>query len=139
MKYLDKSMTLNEIVEKFPETIDFFTSKGFKGLDDEALRKKVGTLKLSMALSMKKINVDSFMGMLEDIIEQTRNSADVNLNTSEKFEEGISVMGLLPCPVKNPLLEGLQKFQRKTGAKINHELKAASSGLDWLKEDVLKA
>lgn len=139
MKYLDRNMTLNEIVEKYPETIDFFGSKGFKGLDNEALRKKVGNLKLSMVLSMKKINVDSFIAMLEEIIEQNRDSADVNLNTNEKFEDGISVMGLLPCPVKNPLLEGLQRFQKETGAKINHELKAASSGLDWLKEDVLKA
>jgi len=139
MKYLDKNMTINEIVEKYPETIDFFTSKGFKGLEDENLRKKVGMLKLGMALSMKKMNVESFIGMLEEIISQNRNSADVNLNTNEKFEDGISVMGLLPCPVKNPLLEALQTFQKDTGARINHELKAASSGLDWLKEDVLKA
>jgi len=139
MKYLDKNMTINEIVEKYPETIDFFSSKGFKGLEDEVLRKKVGMLKLGMALSMKKMNVESFIEMLEEIILQNRDSADVNLNTNEKFEDGISVMGLLPCPVKNPLLEALQTFQKETGAKINHELKAASSGLDWLKEDVLKA
>ncbi len=139
MKYLDRNMTLNEIVEKYPETIDFFASKGFKGLEDESIRKKVGTLKLGMALSMKKMNVESFLEMLEEIISQNRDSADVNLNKAEKFEDGISVMGLLPCPVKNPLLEALQTFQRNTGARINHELKAASSGLDWLKEDVIKA
>ncbi len=139
MKYLDKNMTLNEIVEKYPETIDFFASKGFKGLEDESIRKKVGMLKLGMALSMKKMNVESFLEMLEEIISQNRDSADVNLNKAEKFEDGISVMGLLPCPVKNPLLEALQTFQKNTGARINHELKAASSGLDWLKEDVIKA
>lgn len=139
MKYLDKNMTLNEIVEKYPETIDFFASKGFKGLEDEGIRKKVGMLKLGMALSMKKMNVESFLEMLEEIISQNRDSVDVNLNKAEKFEDGISVMGLLPCPVKNPLLEALQTFQKDTGARINHELKAASSGLDWLKEDVIKA
>ncbi len=139
MKYLDKNMTLNEIVEKYPETIDFFASKGFKGLEDESIRKKVGMLKLGMALSMKKMNVESFLEMLEEVISQNRDSADVNLNKAEKFEDGINVMGLLPCPVKNPLLEALQTFQKNTGARINHELKAASSGLDWLKEDVIKA
>lgn len=139
MKYLDKNMTLTEIVEKYPETIDFFASKGFKGLEDDNIRKKVGMLKLGMALSMKKMNVESFLEMLEEIISQNRNSVDVNLNKNEKFEDGISVMGLLPCPVKNPLLEALQTFQKNTGARINHELKAASSGLDWLKEDVIKA
>lgn len=139
MKYLDKNMTLTEIVEKYPETINSFASKGFKGLEDDNIRKKVGMLKLGMALSMKKMNVESFLEMLEEIISQNRNSVDVNLNKNEKFEDGISVMGLLPCPVKNPLLEALQTFQKNTGARINHELKAASSGLDWLKEDVIKA
>ena len=132
MKYLDKNMTLNEIVEKYPETIDFFRSKGFKGLEDKELRKKVGALKLGMALSVKKLNAESFIEMLEEIILQNRDCADVNLNANEKFEDGISVMGLLPCPVKNPLLEALQTFQKESRAKINHELKAASSGLDWL-------
>ncbi len=83
--------------------------------------------------------MDTFLELLNDIIEQDRNSEDVNLNKKINDEDAVSVMGLLPCPVKNPLLEGLKKFQSKTGMKINHELKAASSGLDWLKEDVIKA
>lgn len=49
-------------------------------------------------------------------------------------------MGLLPCPVRIPLLEAMTEFQKENPeAVVNHELKAASQGLDWLKEDVIKA
>jgi len=139
MNYIKKEMTLKEIVNTYPETIDFFNSKGFKGLDNKNLLNTVGKITIQKALEAKKINVDTFLELLNDIIEQDRNSEDVNLSKKINDEGAVSVMGLLPCPVKNPLLEGLKKFQSETGMKINHELKAASSGLDWLKEDVIKA
>lgn len=139
MNHIKKEMTLKEIVNTYPETIEFFNSKGFKGLDNKTLLNTIGKITIQKALEAKKINVDTFLELLDDIIEQDRNSEDVNLNKKINDEGAVSVMGLLPCPVKNPLLEGLKKFQSKTGMKINHELKAASSGLDWLKEDVIKA
>ena len=139
MNYIKKEMTLKEIVNIYPETIEFFNSKGFKGLDNKNLLNTIGKITIQKALEAKKINVDTFLELLNDIIEQDRNSEDVNLSKKINDEGAVSVMGLLPCPVKNPLLEGLKKFQSETGMKINHELKAASSGLDWLKEDVIKA
>jgi len=139
MNYIKKEMTLKEIVNTYPETIEFFNLKGFKGLDNKTLLNTIGKITIQKALEAKKINVDTFLELLDDIIEQDRNSEDVNLNKKINDEDAVSVMGLLPCPVKNPLLEGLKKFQSETGMKINHELKAASSGLDWLKEDVIKA
>jgi ABC-type Fe3+ transport system substrate-binding protein len=139
MNYIKNEMTLKEIVTTYPETIEFFNSKGFKGLDNKSLLNTIGKITIQKVLESKKINVDTFVDLLNDIIEQDRNSEDVNLSKNIKDEDAVSVMGLLPCPVKNPLLEGLKKFQAESGMKINHELKAASSGLDWLKEDVIKA
>lgn len=139
MNHIKKEMTLKEIVNTYPETIEFFNSKGFKGLDNKTLLNTIGKITIQKALEAKKINVDTFLELLNDIIEQDRNSEDVNLSKKINDEGAVSVMGLLPCPVKNPLLEGLKKFQSESGMKINHELKAASSGLDWLKEDVIKA
>jgi len=139
MNYIKKEMTLKEIVNNYPETVDFFNSKGFKGLDNKTLLNTIGKITIQKALEAKKVNVETFLELLNDIIEQDRNSEDVNLDKKINDESAVSVMGLLPCPVKNPLLEGLKKFQSKTKMKINHELKAASSGLDWLKEDVIKA
>jgi len=139
MNHIKKEMTLKEIINTYPETIEFFNSKGFKGLDNKILLDTIGKITIQKALEAKKINVDTFLELLNDIIEQDRNSEDVNLDKKINDEDAVSVMGLLPCPVKNPLLEGLKNFQSKTGMKINYELKAASSGLDWLKEDVIKA
>ncbi len=139
MNYIKKDMTLKEIVNAYPETIEFFNSKGFKGLDNKTLLNTVGKITIQKALEARKINIDTFLELLNDMIEQDRNSEDVNLSKKFKDEDAVTLMGLLPCPVKNPLLEGLKKFQLETGMKINHELKAASSGLDWLKEDVIKA
>ena len=139
MNHIKKEMTLKEIVNTYPETVEFFNSKGFKGLDNKTLLNTIGKITIQKALETKKINVDTFLELLNDIIEQDRNSEDVNLSKKINDEGAVSVMGLLPCPVKNPLLEGLKKFQSESGMKINHELKAASSGLDWLKEDVIKA
>jgi len=139
MNYIKKEMTLKEIVTTYPETIEFLSSKGFKGLDNQSLLNTIGKISLQKALETKKINVETFLELLNDIIEQNRNSEDVNLSENIVEEDAVSVMGLLPCPVKNPLLEGLKKFQAESGMKINHELKAASSGLDWLKEDVIGA
>ncbi|WP_028854843.1 ABC transporter substrate-binding protein [Psychrilyobacter atlanticus] len=139
MNHIKKEMTLKEIVNTYPETVEFFNSKGFKGLDNKTLLNTIGKITIQKALEAKKINVDTFLELLNDIIEQDRNSEDVNLSKKINDEGAVSVMGLLPCPVKNPLLEGLKKFQSESGMKINHELKAASSGLDWLKEDVIKA
>lgn len=140
MKYIDKNMTLKDIVEKYPETIDFFKSKGFKDLDQSAVREKAGKIPLKMALSMKKLSIETFSEMLEEIISQNRDSEDITLNENIKKEDGISVMGLLPCPVRLPLLEAMTDFQKNNpDLLVNHELKAASQGLDWLKEDVIKA
>jgi ABC-type Fe3+ transport system substrate-binding protein len=139
MKYINKDMSLKEIVTNYPETVEFFISKGFKGLDNESLLNTIGKISLEKALETKKINIETFLTLINDIVSQKRDSEDVNLIEKINEDNGISVMGLLPCPVKNPLLEGLKKFQEKTGMKINYELKAASSGLDWLKEDIIKA
>ena len=104
------------------------------------MMKHIGKISLKLVLNSKKINVQTFIDTLDELIGQNRDSDDVTLNKSIKREGGVSVMGLLPCPVRLPLLEALTGFLDEHPDKIiNHELKAASQGLDWLKEDVLKA
>jgi ABC-type Fe3+ transport system substrate-binding protein len=52
------------------------------------------------------------------------------------------MVGLLPCPVRIPLLEQYNEFAEKEKAKggvtINTELKAASVGTDWVAENIEK-
>lgn len=136
MKYINENMKLKEIVEKYPETLEFFSSKGFKGLDKKETRKIAGNVSLKLALTAKKINSDTFINAVEDLIDTTRNSSDVTLSQTEKKEDAINATGLLPCPVRIPLLEAFKDFEQESNMKINYDLKAASSGLDWLKESI---
>jgi ABC-type Fe3+ transport system substrate-binding protein len=142
--YFKENDTLLSIADKYPETIDVFVSQGFDHMGDEAKRQKFGAaITLKTALSLKRINFTTFTGLLVDRIDQTRNQVDSSLNTDKKeVNEGdLKVEGLLPCPVRIPLVEKIEAFVKSykeshdTG--ISYDLKAASMGLDWLKEKLV--
>lgn len=143
MKYINENMTILEICNNYPETIEFLTSKGFKNLDNETVRNTIGKVTLKNALSLKKINAETFVEILNEFISQNRDSADITMNkkeTKEKSENEITMTGLLPCPIRIPMLEGMKKFlENNKDIDLNYDLKAASYGLDWLKDDVIKA
>ena len=78
--------------------------------------------------------------MLNEYVTQNRESTDITMKKNNIVDEEITVMGLLPCPIRIPLLEGFTKFlEENPDIKVKYELKAASAGLDWLKDDVIKA
>lgn len=140
MKYINENMTILEICEKYPESIEFLESQGFKNLKTESVKNLLGKLSLKNALISKKINIETFLEMLNEYILQNRESEDITIKNLDIKNEEISVMGLLPCPIRIPLLEGFNKFLTENpDIKVKYELKAASAGLDWLKEDVIKA
>lgn len=143
MKYINENMTILEICNNYPETIEFLTSKGFKNLDNETVRNTIGKVTLKNALALKKINAETFVEILNEFISQNRDSADITMNkkeTKEKSENEITMTGLLPCPIRIPMLEGMKKFlENNRDIDLNYDLKAASYGLDWLKDDVIKA
>lgn len=140
MKYINENMTILEICEKYPESIEFLESQGFKNLKTESVKNLLGKLSLKNALISKKINTETFLEMLNEYILQNRESEDITIKNLDIKNEEISVMGLLPCPIRIPLLEGFNKFLTENpDIKVKYELKAASAGLDWLKEDVIKA
>lgn len=140
MKYINENMTILEICEKYPESIEFLESQGFKNLKTEGVKNLLGKLSLKNALISKKINTETFLEMLNEYILQNRESEDITIKNLDIKNEEISVMGLLPCPIRIPLLEGFNKFLTENpDIKVKYELKAASAGLDWLKEDVIKA
>ncbi len=141
-KYFSIKDSLIEITEKYPETISVFTSSGFPQFADEEKRKVFGKIGLEMALGLKQINVKTFCENLIETIEQNRAQIDSALNTYQENvgPDAIRISGLLPCPVRMPLEEGLGQFKEsynstsKTPLKFN--LKAASMGLDWLKDEL---
>lgn len=143
-QYFKTTDSLLDICTKYPETIKIFVSNGFKQLEDEAKRAVFGkSLSLELALKMKKLNVDTFSALLIERIDLNRNQVDGDLNQNSKVQksDSIHVQGLLPCPVRIPLVEGIDAFideyEKNHENEIIYDLKAASMGLDWLIDDVI--
>jgi ABC-type Fe3+ transport system substrate-binding protein len=144
-KYFSLDDTLWTITEKYPETIPVFVSQGFNQMGDSTKRKAFGgAVSLKTALTLKMLNIETFSSALVELIEQERNLADASLKTApgKKSQDALRVEGLLPCPIRIPLMEQMENFAAKYKTTYNqdiqYDLKAASMGLDWLKELVIK-
>ncbi len=132
VEMINKNMTIKEILNSNPELVSVFNSKGLRGFDNELILSKVGINTLETVLTKKNINVELFVDLLnETAINQHK---DVTLNNNFVNTSNINVVGLLPCPVRIPLMETLNKYENIKD--VNFNLKAASEGLDWLKESV---
>jgi len=138
-------MTLFAITEEYPETIDVFVANGFEQVGDEKKRKVQGKMvSLAQAVKARGKDLTAFIALLINSVEENRNEADITLKTADDesrvfpTDGDIRVAGLLPCPVRLPLLEAFDKVaqsvQADTGLKIGVRLAAASVGADVLEE-----
>ncbi len=133
--------TLFSITEQYPETVDVFVSNGFPQMADSAQRETFGKMiTFETALKMKELNPETFMLLLNEVITAERSSSDTTLAaTKETNKTGLNVVGLLPCPVRIPLLEQYNAFAEKNNlTTVNTELKAASVGTQWVEENLEK-
>ncbi|MBU1369278.1 MAG: ABC transporter substrate-binding protein [Bacteroidetes bacterium] len=137
MTYFSTKDSLFDITEKYPQTLEIFVAQGFVQLADEQKRATMGkSLQLDIALSMRNIDEAAFHNLLIQAIESKGNS-----NVTNKPEKQLRIKGLLPCPVRLPLQEELDAFIAQSADKMQIEahLKAASMGLDWMKDEVINA
>ncbi|MCK9451976.1 MAG: ABC transporter substrate-binding protein [Bacteroidales bacterium] len=137
MAYFKAEDSLFEITEKHPQTIKVFVEQGFEQLADEQKRATLGkALRLNIALAMRNIDEAAFAELLNQAIEGT-NGNNAAVDSSKK----INIKGLLPCPVRLPLQEALDEFieNNTEDIHIKAQLKAASMGLDWIKDEILSA
>jgi len=140
---IDSDATLFDITEKYPETVPVFTSNGFPQMADKVKREAFAkTISLHSALLLKQMDLDAYIRLLEEAVNRKNNSADITLgDTPENSDEkNLNVVGLLPCPVRLPLMERWNDFLKKRTEEgldpVNHELKAASMGLEWVEENL---
>ncbi|OQY38476.1 MAG: iron ABC transporter substrate-binding protein [Candidatus Cloacimonetes bacterium 4572_65] len=143
MNYFTKESTLLEIVEQYPETVPVFTSNGFSQMDNPEKRAIFAkSITLKMALALKQLDLEIFSKLLVEVIDNQNEEIDATLATTShnESEEALNVVGLLPCPVRIPLLEQFNTFAKEYknnhNYSINHELKAASMGIDWIEENI---
>lgn len=112
--------SLYDCITEYPEAKKVLEGFGIN-LDHEEMSKKIT---LSMALTLKKISSEDFEQHLNKAIESSKQTAD----------DKIKLHGVLPCPVKIPLLEAYDEWTKTSGMEdqITYKLEAASMGLDWL-------
>ncbi len=134
--------TLFDITERYPDTVPVFTSNGFPQMGDETKRKDFGkNISLENALAFQKRDADSFTKLLVAAIEGTAADSDVTLSDHSKARgERLTIAGLLPCPVRIPLLDSFAAFSKQFRAKhaieLEYELKAASMGVEWIDDNL---
>lgn len=132
-------MTVKEIIDNHPETRDIFISNGFEQFKDDAKLNTLGKfLKLETALKNKKFDVDTFVALLEDKVNSNEAAADVTLKKT-KTEGAVSMKGLLPCPVRLPILEKIDAYAESEGVSVTYKLEAASVGADWMNAEIRNA
>lgn len=133
MNLIKPNDSLFDITDRFPQTINVFVRNGFQQMADRQKRITLGkSLRLDLALSMKGIDEGVFMAMLEEAIQGN------GVKSHQEESKSFSIKGLLPCPVRLPLQEALNEFLENDmeHTPVIAELKAASMGLDWLKDDI---
>ena len=142
-KYFTLDQTLFEITEKYAETIAVFASNGFPQMLEEEKRNSFGkNITLSTALAFQNRDPAAFSKILISSIEREKPGNDVTLGGESKKAVGdkIKITGLLPCPVRIPLLEAfgkfMEEFEKTHNIEIEYELKAAAMGLDWVEKNL---
>ncbi|WP_461204961.1 ABC transporter substrate-binding protein [Clostridium sp. DL1XJH146] len=142
-KYFSVEDTIFDITEKYEEAIDLLVSVGFHNFKEQKGRETFGkAISLENALKMKKINVETFVEELIQNIENNKLNRDEAQGKNNVGKEAdVRIEGILPCPVKLPLLEGFDAWMAENdlGFKVDYELKSASMGVDWLKESLEKS
>lgn len=133
--YFSVKDKIYDIVEKNPKSLEFFISNGFEQFKDRAMFEKMSkNISLSMALKLKGINVDLYEEKLAYYLE---NNGEVVVKNPD-----IRIEGVLPCPIRVPLLESFELWLRDNkenlGYSISYDLKSANLGLDSIIKQVEK-
>ncbi len=145
---LNRDMTLHAITEAWPETIPTFVDAGFPQMSDPAKRSSMGgRITLAQAAKAKGHTVADLFSKLLEAIETESNLGDITLNVVDEsvmFPDSgdITVAGLLPCPVRIPLLEAFDKASRrveeKHGCTVGYRMAAASVGMDVVEKEMAR-
>ena len=115
--------TIYNLTEKHPEIIEILVSYGLDKLKNPIIRNTIGkTMTLKTVCENKNINID-------EVVEK------INRAVKKKGSEQITVKGILPCPIRIPLIDKIDEFIEKNNLNIDYTLPAASTGLDWLIEE----
>ncbi|WP_028975036.1 ABC transporter substrate-binding protein [Spirochaeta cellobiosiphila] len=138
-EYFSITDSVHQIISQYPMTLDIFIANGYPQFKEASKLESLGSrLSFEAAMKMKNKNVQVFSELLNEVIKQNSDEKEIYQSPSKKAS--LEVAGVLPCPVKIPLIEGFETFVKeygsKTQEKISYRLQSASGGINWLEEEV---
>jgi len=141
MTTITSDITLHQLVNDHDGAKTFLAANDFDVTD--GLINGVGkSITLKMALSARQINEALFMEQLHTAINDDILGADTTLAGKTDHDDAtIDIKGILPCPVRIPLLESFEGWLAEDSGvnpeTVAYELQAASMGVDWLKDELV--
>ena len=140
MKKINFDDKLYNILNGNEKLLQFFINNGFDQLKNEKMLKTMGKMvSLNMALKVRGINKAAFEEKLDLFLSDEHSTVDKSLVEEKEVTGDVIVKGVLPCPLKIPILEALDKFieeEKENGLNIGYELKSANLGIDWIESDI---
>ena len=131
---------LYNILNGNEKLLQFFINNGFDQLKNEKMLQTMGKMvSLNMALKVRGINKAAFEEKLNMFLNDEHSAVDKSLVEEKELKGDVIVKGVLPCPLKIPILEAFDKFiedQKNNGLDIGYELKSANLGIDWIESDI---
>ena len=141
-------MTILELTERYPDTIQVLVESGFPRMRDAQKRKTQGkALTIASAAKLRGLDPTELLRKLE---LAARSDQDVDVTLTGTATDGLqlvpegdlSISGLLPCPVRIPILEQVSELARtleaEQGQTLGWSLAAASVGVDGLNEQLAR-
>jgi ABC-type Fe3+ transport system substrate-binding protein len=140
-------MTIFEITERYPQTIQVFVDNGFPKMGDPEKRRAQGkALTIRAAASIRKLDLAQLVQRLTAAVETEAERVDLTLSETNEMTllppGDLRVSGLLPCPVRIPILEALGELARtmkqEQQVSLGWSLSAASVGADGLNHEIAR-
>ncbi len=111
MTMIRLDLSVAEILDAFPETLDVFTANGLNQFADEKVRQVLApVLKLGTALRARGVNADLFRRLLEERIADTRLLREESLANFAGGQGLLTLLALMPCGVKMPFTRAMEGF-----------------------------
>jgi len=138
-------MTVFEITERYPSTIGVFVENGFPRMRDADKRRVQGkALTVRSAALLRRLDQAELIQKLQEAAQEDQQQEDVTLAQTGDLsllpEGDIRISGLLPCPVRLPILEAVSdlanRLQAEQGQTLGWSLAAASVGVDGLNQQL---
>ncbi|MGD1817843.1 MAG: ABC transporter substrate-binding protein [Pleomorphochaeta sp.] len=135
---IKSSDNLYDVITRYPQTKEYFINKGIKQVENDLILSTLAKkITIETITKSKKINTTLFIDELNQILNQELIDLTLSKEVSKEAAT-IKLDGVLPCPIRIPLLESFDKWLKLMDCEntINYELKAASMGVDWLKNNM---